>query len=112
MSAYIMVRVNISDPIAYGQYMRHTPRVIDRFGGRFIVRGGEREMLEGEEETVRLAVIEFPSMDDAKRFYRSEEYQAVKRLREGAGEAQLYAIDGYAKEDWDSALEASKSLSL
>lgn len=107
-----MVRVNISDPIAYGQYIRHTPRVIDRFGGRFIVRGGELEMLEGEEETVRLAVIEFPSTDDAKRFYRSEEYQAVKRLREGAGEVQIYAIDGYAKEDWDSALEASKSLSL
>ena len=107
-----MVRVNISDPIAYGQYIRHTPRVIDRFGGRFIVRGGELEMLEGEEETVRLAVIEFPSTHDAKRFYRSEEYQAVKRLREGAGEVQLYAIDGYAKEDWDSALEASKSLSL
>ncbi len=40
-----MVRVNISDPVAYRQYMRHTPRVIDRFGGRFIVRG-EREMLE------------------------------------------------------------------
>ena len=112
MSAYIMVRVNISDPVAYGQYMRHTPRLIDRFGGCFIVRGGELEMLEGEEETVRLAVIEFPSMDDAKRFYRSEEYQLVKRLREGAGEAQLYAIDGYSKEDWDSALEASKYLSL
>ena len=107
-----MVRVNISDPIAYGQYIRHTPRVIDRFGGRFIVRGGELEMLEGEEETVRLAVIEFPSTDDAKRFYRSEEYQAVKCLREGAGEVQLSAIDGYAKEDWDSALKASKSLSL
>jgi len=57
-------------------------------------------------------VIEFPSMDDAKRFHRSEEYQAVKRLREGAGEVQLYAIDGYAKEDWECALEASKSLSL
>ena len=112
MSAYIVVRVNMSNPIAYGQYMRHTPRLINRFGGRFIVRGGELEMLEGEEETVRLAVIEFPSMDDAKRFYRSEEYQAVKRLREGAGEVQIYAIDGYAKEDWDSALEASKSLSL
>ena len=112
MSAYIVVRVNMSNPIAYGQYMRHTPRLINRFGGRFIVRGGELEMLEGEEETVRLAVIEFPSLDHAKRFYRSEEYQAVKCLREGAGEVQLYAIDGYAKEEWDSALEASKSLSL
>jgi uncharacterized protein (DUF1330 family) len=112
MSAYIMVRVNISDPIAYGQYIHHTPRVVDRLAGRLIVRGGELEMLEGEEETVRLAVIEFPSMDHAKRFYRSEEYQAVKCLREGAGEVQLYAIDGYAKEEWDSALKASKSLSL
>ena len=49
MSAYIMVRVNISDPIAYGQHIHHAPRVVDRFGGRFIVRGGKLEMLEGEE---------------------------------------------------------------
>ena len=112
MLAYIMVRVNISDPIAYGQNIRRTPRVFDRFGGRFIVRGGELNMLECENETVRLAAIEFPSMDDAKRFYGSEEHQAVKCLRERAGQVRLYAIEAAANEDWSSALKASKSLSL
>ena len=57
-------------------------------------------------------LVEFPSMDDAKRFYRSEEYQAVKQLREGAGSAQFVAVDGYPVEDWDKALEVSKGLSL
>tara|TARA_B100000900_G_scaffold407746_1_gene420910 strand:+ start:1981 stop:2190 length:210 start_codon:yes stop_codon:yes gene_type:complete len=67
-------------------------------------------MLECEKEAVRLAVIEFPSMDGAKPFYRSEEHQVVECLRERAGQVQLYAIDGAANEDWSSALKASKSL--
>ena len=99
MSVYIVIRVDIRDRQAH-------------HGGRFIARGGETETLEGEKETLRIVLVEFPSMDDAKRFYRSEEYQAVKQLREGAGSAQFVAVDGYPVEDWDKALEVSKGLSL
>lgn len=112
MSAYIVIRVDIRDREAYGGYMLHTPRVVNQYGGRFIVRGGETETLEGEEETLRIVLVEFPSMDDAKRFYRSEEYQAVKQLREGGGSAHIVAVDGYPIKDWDSVLEVSKELSL
>ena len=112
MSVYIVIRVDIRDRQAYGEYMLHTPRVANQHGGRFIARGGETETLEGEKETLRIVLVEFPSMDDAKRFYRSEEYQAVKQLREGAGSAQFVAVDGYPGEDWDKALEVSKGLSL
>jgi len=112
MSAYIVIRVDIRDREAYGEYMLHTPRVLNQYGGRFIVRGGEAESLEGDEETLRIVIVEFPSMADAKRFYRSEEYQAVKQLREGAGSAQFVAVDGYPIEDWDNALEISEGLNL
>ncbi len=112
MSAYIVVRVDIHDPEAYREYMRHTPRVVNRFGGRFIARGGETETLEGEEETLRLVVIEFPSMDAAREFYYSDEYKDTKRFREGGGSAQFVAVDGYAIEEWNQAVEESEALEV
>ncbi len=112
MSAYIVIRVDIRDREKYGQYMRHTPRIVNQFGGRFIVRGGETETLEGEEETLRMVVIEFPSMDAAKTFYKSKAYQEVKQLREGGGDAQFIAVDGYPVDEWKRSLEASESLKI
>ena len=90
--------------------MLHSPRVVARYGGRFVARGGERVVLEGEDDGLRLVLIEFPSLDDARAFYNSPEYAALKRLREGAGEAQFIAIDGYPVEEWESALQASEEL--
>lgn len=112
MSAYIVGRVDIRDPEAYREYMRHTPRVLNRFEGRFVVRGGKTEMLEGNEETRRLVVIEFPSMDHAKRFYGSEEYQKTKMLREGSGDAQFVLVDGYPNEEWNRVVAESEALNL
>ena len=62
---------------------------------RFVVRGGEMVTLEGPEETRRLVVIEFPSLERAKEFYHSEEYSRVKKRREGAATGQFIVIDGY-----------------
>ncbi len=112
MSAYIVIRVDVRDREAYGEYMRHTPRLIKKYGGRFIVRGGESVTLEGDEETLRLVVIEFASLDDAKNFYHSSDYQEVKKLREGGGEAQFVAVDGYPVEEWDAAVEESEKIEL
>lgn len=112
MPAYIIGRIDIRDRKAYGEYVSHTPRIISQFGGRFIVRGGETETLEGPEETLRLVVIEFPSLDKARDFFRSDEYQAVKKLREGAGDAQFVAVDGYASEEWERVLAESKGIGL
>ncbi len=107
MSAYIIAHVGIEDWNAYREYMRHTPRVIERFGGRFIVRGGTMETLEGPEETLRLVVIEFLSMDSARGFYRSEEYAKIKTLRDGAGFAKFVLVDGYSPEQWRTAAAES-----
>lgn len=105
--AYIVAHVGIEDWDAYREYMRHTPRAIERFGGRFIVRGGAMETLEGPEETLRLVVIEFPSMDSARAFYRSDEYAAIKTLRDGAGFAKFVLVDGYPPEQWLAAAAES-----
>ena len=110
MAAYIIARVNVRDWGAYREYMRHTPRVIQKFGGRFIARGGEMVTLEGPEETLRVVLIEFPSIERAKAFYNSPDYARTKRLREGGGEAQFVALDGYPAEEWEAAARESADL--
>jgi uncharacterized protein (DUF1330 family) len=94
MSAYILARVSVTDWDHYKEYMNVTPGVVEKFGGRFVVRGGEMATLEGPEETRRVVLIEFPSLEKAKEFYSSEEYGEAKKLREGAATASLIALDG------------------
>ena len=94
MTAYLLGRVEITDPERYKEYMKKTPGAIEKYGGKFIVRGGDVVTLEGPEETRRLVLIEFPSLEKAKEFYYSEEYQEAKKLRAGAALGQFLAIDG------------------
>jgi len=97
MAAYIIVKVNITNWDQYKEYMKVTPGVIEKFGGRFLVRGGDIITLEGPEETQRIVVVEFPSLEKAKEFYYSKEYTEAKKLREGAATASFLLIDGYSK---------------
>ena len=112
MPAYLVVHADVKDWEAYREYMRHTPRVIQKYGGRFIARGGEMVCLEGAEDTRRIVLIEFPSLEHAQRFYHSDEYTQVKRLREGAGAAQFVAIEGYPLAEWDRVVQESAALTL
>ncbi|WP_340110268.1 DUF1330 domain-containing protein [Pikeienuella sp. HZG-20] len=91
---YLIVRVRIDDPEQYKKYMAVSPDAIAAFGGAFIVRGGRNETLEGEPETYRVVVAEFPSYEAAKNCYQSDLYQAAKKLREGAGDAQFVLVEG------------------
>jgi uncharacterized protein (DUF1330 family) len=108
--AYIVARIRVTDWDRYREYVKHTPRVIAQFGGRFIVRGGEAVVLEGPDDGLRTVVIEFPSLDHAKAFYASPEYSAVKALREGAGTGTFTAVEGYDPAAWAEALAASQAL--
>ena len=65
MAAYIIARVNVTDWNRYREYTQLTPAAIERFGGKFIVRGGEMVTLEGPPETNRVVIIEFPSLERA-----------------------------------------------
>lgn len=110
MSAYLVVRVTVTDPEKYGEYVKHTPRILAEYGGRFIVRGGAMTTVEGPEETGRLVIIEFPDAESAKAMYESEDYGLAKAIRAGAGDAQFVIVDGYDEADWIAALDASRSI--
>ena len=94
MSAYIVARVNVTDPGQYSRYTARTPDCVAAFGGRFIVRGGETATLEGPEFRDRMVIIEFPSLERAKEFYNSPEYTEIRALRAHAGIAEFVAVDG------------------
>ena len=94
MTAYIIARINVTDMEQYKKYLGVTPGTIEKYDGRFIARGGETVTLEGTEETRRVVLLEFPSLERAVEWYNSEDYQAAKKLREGAAEASFIAVDG------------------
>ena len=94
MAAYVIVRVEVTDPAQYRKYTDKTPATIARFGGRFLVRGGESATLEGPQETRRIVILEFPSLERAKAWYASDDYQTVKTLRADAAQGELLVVNG------------------
>lgn len=94
MAAYVIYQAEVLDPVQYEKYKAKTPESIAAFGGRFIVRGGEIDVLEGEAPLGRTVVVEFPSMQQARAWYSSDQYTEAKSLREGAVRARAYIVDG------------------
>jgi uncharacterized protein (DUF1330 family) len=94
MPAYIIVETDITDPEQYEQYKAASPSAIAAGGGRFLVRGGELAVLEGDWQPKRLAVLEFPDLEAAKAFYDSDMYQEAKALRDGAATFSMVAVEG------------------
>jgi uncharacterized protein (DUF1330 family) len=94
MAVYLIARVKITDMNKYKQYLNVSPKVIEKYGGKYIARAGEKVTLEGPEETRRIVIIEFPSLERAKEFYNSIEYQEAKRLRKDAAIGELVVVDG------------------
>jgi uncharacterized protein (DUF1330 family) len=94
MPAYVIVETDITDPARYEQYMAASPTAIAAGGGRFLVRGGELVVLEGDWQPPRLVVLEFEDLAAAKRWYESEVYQEAKKLRDGAAHLRMVAVQG------------------
>jgi uncharacterized protein (DUF1330 family) len=94
MAGYIIAEVEITDPETYATYRAQTPGVIERYGGRFIVRGGPAELLEGDEQPGRIVVIEFSDTAAARRFYESPDYQAIVGIRQRAARSRLVLVEG------------------
>ncbi len=94
MAGYLIARIDVTDPEKYKDYTAVTPGLIAKYGGRFIVRGGEAVTLEGPEETGRIVVVEYDSLEQAQAMYDSAEYQAAIKLRAGAATAQFVAVAG------------------
>ena len=94
MPAYIIVETDIHDPAQYERYQAASPGAVAAGGGTFIVRGGELAVLEGDWHPSRLVVLEFPDLEAAKAFYESDEHQAAIKLREGAANLRMVAVQG------------------
>jgi uncharacterized protein (DUF1330 family) len=96
MTAYIIADIQVTDATAYEPYRPLAAASIARFGGRFVVRGGKIDLLEGQPEPERIVVIEFPDADTARRWYRSEEYQNALKIRQSASRGRVFLVEGAA----------------
>jgi uncharacterized protein (DUF1330 family) len=94
MAAYIIVDVDVKDAKAFEPYKQPTGASVAQYGGRFIVRSSEYEVLEGDWRPTRLVVIEFPSLDAAKRWYESPEYRKVLPIRLQHAVSKMLLVNG------------------
>ncbi len=94
MPAYVIVETNVSDAEHYERYKEAAPPAIAAYGGRYLVRGGELAVLEGDWNPARVVILEFPDLETARRWYASEEYRAARTLREGAAKLHMVAVEG------------------
>jgi uncharacterized protein (DUF1330 family) len=92
--AYVIVETDIHDPEQYDRYKAASPEAVSAGGGRFVVRGGDLAVLEGDWSPTRLVVLEFDDLEAAKRWYDSPAYQEAKKLRDGAANLRMVAVQG------------------
>jgi len=94
MPGYVIVDIEITDPAAFEDYRKQVPATVQKYGGKFLTRGGAVQTLEGGWQPKRLVVLEFPSMEQARRWYDSEEYRGPKALRMKASKGNLILVEG------------------
>ena len=96
MAAYLWGNITVTDPALYDGYRQQVPALIARHGGRYRVRGGACEVLEGDASAERIVLIEFDDMNRLKTFYTSPEYRSLIALRQRASHGSLFAFEGVA----------------
>jgi uncharacterized protein (DUF1330 family) len=94
MAAYVIADVTVTDPTGFEDYRTQVPATVTKYGGRFLARGGKHETLEGTWQPNRLVIIEFPSVEQAKRWHDSQEYRGPKALRQKTAKTNLVVIEG------------------
>jgi uncharacterized protein (DUF1330 family) len=100
MTAYLIVNIaEVTDAAAYARYREQVSEGLRRAGGRYLVRGGESSVLEGEWRPNRLVVVEFPTADTARAWWSSADYAALKELRQASTRSQMVLVEGISKED-------------
>jgi len=94
MAAYLVVDIEVTNPAQFEEYKKLAPPAIAKYGGRYIIRGGAYEAIEGNWKPQRLTVVEFESMEKAKAFYHSHEYQTAIKARAGAANMKMLLVQG------------------
>jgi uncharacterized protein (DUF1330 family) len=94
MAAYLVVDIDVTNPTQFEEYKKLSPAAVAKYGGRFLVRGGAYEALEGNWKPQRLTLVEFDSKEKAKTFYNSPEYQLAVKARLGAANVKMLLVQG------------------
>ncbi|MBV9862576.1 MAG: DUF1330 domain-containing protein [Alphaproteobacteria bacterium] len=94
MPAYIVADIEVTDPAEFDRYRPLAAATIAKFGGRYAVRGGTVELLEGGPEPSRIVMLEFPDMAAARRWYNSEEYQDALKIRLASARGRVFLVEG------------------
>ena len=94
MAAYVIADVEVTDPAKFNEYRSQVSSTLEIYGGKYIVRGGATEKAEGNWEPGRMVIIQFESMDQAKRWYNSEEYSGPMRLRHQSANTNFLFVEG------------------
>ena len=94
MAAYVVVSIEIHDPVQYEEYRRIAPPSIALYGGRYLVRGGALGLLEGEWMPQRLVVLEFPTVEQARAWWGSPEYAPAKAIRQASAHTDMVVVAG------------------
>ena len=94
MSAYVLVEVNVTDPQLFAEYAKGVPATIAAHGGKYLVRGGAVDAKEGDWKPRRIVVLEFPTLDQARKWYDSAEYVPLLAMRLKAASSKLILVDG------------------
>ena len=94
MSAYVIGEIDVTDPAGYEDYRKQVLAVVTKYGGKFLVRGGKVDSKEGGWAPKRIVVLEFPSMEQAQKFYHSAEYAPLIKLRQKASKGKLILVEG------------------
>jgi uncharacterized protein (DUF1330 family) len=94
MAAYVIVDVSIHNPVRYEDYKKLTPAAVAAYDGRFVVRGGKSETLEGEWSPGRIVILEFPTVERAKEWWDSPIYTEAKLIRQEAATTKMIVVPG------------------
>ena len=94
MPAFVIANITIVDPVRYEDYRRMVPATLVPFGGRFVARGGQTEVLEGDWRPSRLVLLEFPSIERARAWWNSPEYAEARALRQATSTGTLIILEG------------------
>lgn len=96
MPAYVFANIEVTDPVLYEEYRKGVPATITQYGGRYVARGGAAEGLEGGYAPKRVVILEFPSVERAKAWWDSPEYQPLRAIRQRASRGDLLLVEGLA----------------
>lgn len=94
MAAYVIVEIEVTDPVGYEEYKKQAAATVHKYGGKYIVRGGRTELLEGDWQPKRIVVLEFPTTERAKEWLNCEDYSEPRKMRHRTAKTNIVVVEG------------------